>query len=93
MKFAELYLLAVNILGFVLMAQDKFKAKHGRWRIPEKTLFSVAILGGSIGSILGMQVFRHKTKHRSFVLGMPLILACQVILVLVLWRTGIRVCG
>lgn len=93
MNYITLYLVFINLLAFVLMAQDKFKAQHGRWRIPEKVLFAVAILGGSIGSILGMQLFRHKTKHRAFVIGMPLILVLQVVLSLVLWQAGIRVCG
>ena len=74
------YLIAVNILAFALMGIDKYKAQHHRWRIPEKTLFLSAILGGSIGSICGMQLFRHKTKHKSFVIGMPAILIVQLIL-------------
>lgn len=74
-----IYLLIINAAGFVLMLADKIKAKKHLWRIPEATLFLVAILGGSIGSLLGMYAFRHKTKHLSFTLGMPLILAVQVI--------------
>lgn len=72
------YLLAVNIVGFALMGSDKKKAKKGAWRIPEATLFLAAILGGSIGSILGMQVFRHKTQHWYFKYGMPAILILQL---------------
>ena len=93
MKFIELYLVAINVLAFSLMGQDKFRAKKNRWRIPEKVLFASAILGGSIGAILGMQAFRHKTKHMSFVLGMPAILILQLILVLILWKSGVRACG
>ena len=93
MKYLELYLIAINVLAFSLMGQDKSRAKKNRWRIPEKVLFGSAILGGSIGAILGMQAFRHKTKHMSFVLGMPLILVLQLILVFVLWKTGLRTCG
>ncbi|MCR5254592.1 MAG: DUF1294 domain-containing protein [Acetatifactor sp.] len=74
-----IYLICMNILGFASMGIDKEKAKRNAWRIPEKTLFLIAIMGGSIGSIAGMQVFRHKTKHMSFVIGMPLILILQVI--------------
>ncbi len=74
------YLLAVNIVGFALMGSDKKKAKKGAWRIPEATLFLAAILGGSIGSILGMQVFRHKTQHWYFKYGMPAILILQLAL-------------
>lgn len=74
-----IYLIIVNALGFALMLIDKWKAKKNRWRIPEATLFIVAAIGGSIGSIAGMYTFRHKTKHIKFVVGMPLILAVQVI--------------
>ena len=75
------YLVFVNLLGFALMGIDKKKAEKGKWRIPEKTLFTVAIIGGSVGSILGMKVFRHKTKHKSFTTGMPAILAFQLMMV------------
>ena len=74
------YLIFMNILSFLLMGTDKYKARHKKWRIPEKTLFLTAILGGSIGSILGMQLFRHKTRHTAFVIGMPCILVIQIIL-------------
>lgn len=74
------YILLMSIIGFASMGIDKYKAKHGLWRIPEKTLFAIAIIGGSIGSILGMRFFHHKTKHKSFVIGMPLIFICQCIL-------------
>ncbi|MBP3695036.1 MAG: DUF1294 domain-containing protein [Thermoguttaceae bacterium] len=72
------YLLVLNLTGFLSMGFDKWKAQTGQWRIPEKTLFSIALLGGSVGSILGMQIFRHKTRHTSFVVGMPLILILQL---------------
>ena len=72
------YLIAVNVLAFSLMGTDKYKAKHHLWRIPEKTLFLSAIIGGSAGAIFGMNLFRHKTKHWYFVFGMPLILFIQV---------------
>lgn len=78
------YLVIINALGFILMLADKVKAKKNLWRIPEATLLWVAVLGGSLGSILGMNVFRHKTKHLKFALGLPLILAAQVVLALVL---------
>ncbi|MBE5901733.1 MAG: DUF1294 domain-containing protein [Lachnospiraceae bacterium] len=78
LKFFIIYLLIVNALGFALMGIDKSKAKRHAYRIPEKVLFAAAILGGSIGSILGMYCFRHKTKHWYFVIGMPLILILQV---------------
>lgn len=72
------YLIAVNVLAFSLMGIDKYKARHHRWRIPEKTLFLSAIIGGSVGAIIGMYTFRHKTKHWYFVVGMPLILVIQL---------------
>jgi len=78
-KLILLYLLIINALGFLLMLVDKYKAKKNLWRIPEKTLFAAALLGGSIGSLLGMYAVRHKTQHKTFILGMPLILALQVV--------------
>lgn len=77
-KIVLLYLVAVNLIAFHLMGKDKKKAKTRGNRIPEKTLFIWAIIGGSIGSIAGMQHFRHKTRHMSFKIGMPLILVLQV---------------
>ncbi|MBP5263029.1 MAG: DUF1294 domain-containing protein [Lachnospiraceae bacterium] len=79
------YLLIMNLIGFILMGADKKKAKSGAWRIPEKTLFLPAILGGSIGAIAGMQVFRHKTKHWYFKYGMPAILILQLIAAAAIW--------
>lgn len=72
------YLIAANLVGFGLMAADKQRAVHHRWRIPEKTLFAAALLGGSLGTWLGMWVMHHKTRHWYFVVGMPLILAAQL---------------
>lgn len=73
------YIIVMNFAGFLSMYIDKEKAKRQKWRIPEKTLFLIALLGGSIGSNLGMQICRHKTKHWYFVVGMPLILILQVV--------------
>ncbi len=78
MKFLYLYLAAINLAAFGLMAADKRRAQKHLWRIPEHTLFAAALLGGSIGAIAGMYLCRHKTRHWYFVLGMPLILACQL---------------
>ncbi len=78
-----LYLIIINAAGFLLMLVDKQKAKRNLWRIPEATLMGVAAVGGSIGSLLGMYTFRHKTKHPKFTLGIPLILAIQ--LAAVIW--------
>ena len=82
MKFILLYLLLINAVGFLLMMVDKFKAKKNLWRIPEATLMTVAALGGSIGSLLGMYTVRHKTKHVKFTVGIPAILILQIALVL-----------
>lgn len=75
-----IYFAAVNILGLCLMGLDKYKAKKQAWRIPESTLFIMAVIGGSIGCILGMYAFRHKTRHWYFVYGMPAILLLQIAL-------------
>ena len=83
-KILMVYLLIINAASLILMLADKLKARKNLWRIPEKVLFLSAILGGSIGSLLGMYVFRHKTKHFSFILGMPLILAIQIVLAVII---------
>ena len=80
MKYFLLYLLLINAVAFLLMLVDKIKAKKNRWRIRERTLFFSALLGGSIGALLGMYTFRHKTQHLSFTLGMPAILIAQIAL-------------
>ena len=77
-RYLLIWLAAANLLGFVLMGADKRRARKGLWRIPERTLFLSAILGGSVGTIAGMWTFRHKTKHWYFVFGMPLILLAQL---------------
>lgn len=71
------YFIVMNIAGLLVMYLDKHKARKHKWRIPEKTLFIVSLLGGSIGTWSGMYIFRHKTKHWYFVVGMPLILILQ----------------
>ncbi|MCI7322355.1 MAG: DUF1294 domain-containing protein [Lachnospiraceae bacterium] len=80
------YLIVMNLIGFALMGIDKSKAKKHAWRIPEKTLFLASLLGGSIGTWAGMYVFRHKTKHWYFVVGMPSILIAQVVVYLLFKR-------
>ena len=82
-----LYLLIINALALLLMLADKLKAKKGAWRIPEATLIGAALLGGSIGAITGMYLFRHKTRHIKFSLGLPLILIVQLALGFFLSRT------
>ena len=82
MKYLLIYLGIINLIGFFSMFLDKQKAKRGKWRIPEKTLFLLAVIGGSLGTTLGMHVFRHKTKHWYFKFGMPMILIVQIILII-----------
>ena len=74
------YLAAVNLVTFTVYGVDKAKARRGAWRVPEKTLFLLPLLGGSLGALLGMRVFHHKTKHWYFVWGIPLILLAQIAL-------------
>jgi uncharacterized membrane protein YsdA (DUF1294 family) len=75
-----IYLLAVNALGFTIMLYDKYLAKNNLWRIPEATLMGIAAIGGSIGCLCGMYTVRHKTRHLKFTLGIPAILAAQLLL-------------
>ena len=79
-----LWLCFTSAIDFALMGVDKWKARRGAWRVPEKVLFLSALAGGSLGSLAGMALFRHKTRHWSFRLGMPAILILQVV-VLLLW--------
>ncbi|MFZ3576341.1 DUF1294 domain-containing protein [Virgibacillus sp. DJP39] len=73
------FFIVLNIIAFIIMGIDKKKAIKQKWRIPEKTIWTVAILGGSIGAIVGMRFFRHKTKHRMFSIGLPLVLILQIV--------------
>ena len=80
MKLLLAYLVIINAVGFLFMLIDKRKAQKNLWRIPERILLGIAICGGSIGTFLGMDTFRHKTKKLKFSLGLPVILALQVLL-------------
>jgi len=82
MKYVVIYLVIINLCGIYVMWADKRKAKKGAWRIPEKVLFLVALLGGAFGTTYGMHQFRHKTKHWYFKYGMPLILVAECALLL-----------
>lgn len=73
------YLILINAIGLILMLVDKHRARKNRWRIPEATLLLIALLGGSIGSLLGMYTVRHKTRHLKFTVGIPVILALQIV--------------
>ena len=75
------YLLAVNIVTFILYGIDKYKAKKGKWRISEATLLTMAAIGGSIGAWAGMRLWHHKTMHKKFKYGIPLIIIMQIALV------------
>lgn len=90
MKLLLYYLLLINAAGFLLMLVDKWKAKKNRWRIRESTLLLVAALGGSVGSLAGMYLFRHKTQHLKFTLGIPLILAAQCIAAVLVMALGAK---
>lgn len=84
------YFTILNLLGFGIMGYDKWKAKKSAFRVPESTLFIIAIIGGSLGAILGMYVFRHKTRHWYFVYGLPAILFVQLLVVYLLARSPIE---
>lgn len=73
-----IYILAINLIAFLAMGLDKWKAKNGAWRIPEQTLLSLVLLGGGIGGIAGMYLFRHKTKKPRFFIGFPVILISEI---------------
>ena len=77
-----IYLVAINLITFLVMWLDKRKAKKGRWRIPENTLLLFVLLGGGIGGIAGMYVFHHKTNKAKFVIGFPVILICEILIII-----------
>lgn len=85
------YLIGINVLTFLVYGLDKWKARRDQWRIPEATLLMLAVLGGSIGALLGMTVFHHKTRHKKFQIGLPLILLAQIFLTyFLLTRQGLQ---
>ena len=77
-----IYLLIINLIGFLAMGIDKRRAKLMKWRIPEKTLFLITLFGGGIGTIAGMYTFRHKTKKKYFTIGLPAILIIEIICII-----------
>ena len=85
MKILFYYLLGINAVAFLVFGWDKWMAKMEKRRVPERTLFWLAALGGSVGALAGMKVWHHKTLHKSFRFGIPAILAVQILLVLGLW--------
>ena len=78
---AGAYLMVISIVGFILPPIDKSRAKRGVWRIPEKTLFIVSLLGGAVAMYISMRIFRHKTLHKRFMLGIPLIIVLHIALI------------
>ena len=90
MRYFIIYLIIINIIAFLAMYIDKRKAKYGKWRIPEQSLFILALIGGSIGAIIGMYTFRHKIKKLRFSVGFPVILVLQIILIISVWNDFIR---
>jgi len=83
-KYIVIYLIVINLIIFLAMWLDKWKAKRGKWRIPENTLLVLVLLGGGIGGIAGMYTFRHKTQKAKFVIGFPVILICEILLIILL---------
>lgn len=90
LKYFIIYLIIINIIAFIAMYIDKKRAKMGKWRIKEYTLFILALIGGSIGSIAGMYIFRHKTKKARFVIGFPAILIIQILLGFMIYTDFIK---
>ncbi len=82
LNYVIIYFIAINLIGFLAMFIDKQKAKRGAWRIPEKSLFIITLLGGGIGTIAGMYLFRHKTKKLYFTIGFPVILITEIALII-----------
>ena len=81
-SYIVLYFAAINLAGFLSMAMDKSKARRNKWRIPEATLFLFAVFGGSLGCLLGMRIFRHKTQKPKFYIGIPIILGIQIVILI-----------
>ena len=79
------YLIIINAAGFLFMLIDKHRAQENMWRIPERTLMAVTLIGGSFGTLLGMNLFRHKTKKDKFRIGIPMILSVQILLVVLIY--------
>ncbi len=80
-----IYIVLINLFAYILYLIDKRKSRKAKWRISEKTLIVTALLGGSVGALLAMKAFRHKTKHKKFTIGVPLILVAQVVLLILIF--------
>ena len=90
-SYIVLYLIIINLAGFIIMGIDKLKAKKRAWRIPESTLFVTALIGGSLGTTRGMHLFHHKTRHWYFLYGMPAILLIQIASIVALIYSPIQI--
>lgn len=90
LKYFIIYLIIINIIAFLAMYIDKKRAKMGKWRIKEHTLFILALIGGSVGAIVGMYTFRHKTKKARFFIGFPVILIVEVLLGFMIYNDFIK---
>ena len=84
MKYLYFYLLIVNALSLLFMLADKIKARKNRWRIPERTLLTLCAIGGSLGGMIAMKLFRHKTLHPQFSIGIPILLAVHIVSLILL---------
>lgn len=89
LMYLKIYLLLINAAGLAFMFWDKHCARQKLWRVPERVLMGIAALGGSAGILAGMYLFRHKTRHKKFSVGIPLLLFIQAVLILFLTRRGI----
>ena len=88
--FIPYYFIGINAIAFVIYGIDKLKAKKGKWRIPESTLLLLAIIGGSIGAWFGIKVWHHKTLHKKFKYGIPLIVIIQIVIAIYIFRENIQ---
>lgn len=87
LKYIIIYFILVNFIAFLMYGMDKKKAIDGKYRIAERTLLLIGVIGGSVGAMAGMKAFHHKTKHKKFVYGLPLIFMLQCFFVCLLWKT------
>ncbi|MBU5480415.1 DUF1294 domain-containing protein [Blautia sp. MSJ-19] len=88
LSYLYFYLAGINIVTFLLYGSDKNRARRHAWRIPERTLLELAVIGGGFGALLGMIVFHHKTRKPKFYIGVPLILVVEIALAVLYWKTG-----
>ncbi|SHN06434.1 DUF1294 domain-containing protein [Gracilibacillus kekensis] len=81
----EIYLLIINSIAFLIMGIDKHKARHNKWRIPERRIWMIAVGGGALGAMIGMYLFRHKTKHKNFLIILPVLVIIETTLLFFLY--------